>query len=226
MNEPFRPVRAVRYACAVLTDFRIDRLPVDPFRLAADAGIAVAPLSGLRNHPAWAAYDLPSRMGLTRVITIPYPTFCIVYRDEGSSPEQLTLPLARELGHLFMNHYREIPDLSVPGRLFRPEMEREADIFARNLLCPVPVVDVIRYNRPQQARASLFRLNRSAWIHRLNTLNEDRASIDEETANILLYLFRDYLIARRCRACGAEFRDEAQNNACPFCGAGDPEWVL
>ena len=45
MSEPFIPDRAVRYACAVLADYQIGRLPVDPFQLAADAGITLMPLS-------------------------------------------------------------------------------------------------------------------------------------------------------------------------------------
>ena len=226
MSDSFRPDRAVRYACAVLADSGISRLPVDPFRLAADVGITLVPLSAIRDNPNWIPYNLPAALQMTRAVTLSYPTFCIVYRDEDSTPDQLRHVLCHELGHLFMNHYRDYPDRMEPGMPADNTLEAEADSFARNLLAPVPVVDVIRFNRPRQARASLFGLDRPAWIHRLEAIDRDRASVDEDMANTVLFLFRDYLLARRCTACGKTFSDEAQTDRCPFCGAEGADWVL
>ena len=226
MSDSFRPDRAVRYACAVLADSGISRLPVDPFRLAADVGITLVPLSAIRDNPNWIPYNLPAALQMTRAVTLSYPTFCIVYRDEDSTPDQLRHILCHELGHLFMNHYRDYPDRMEPGIPADNALEAEADSFARNLLAPVPVVDVIRFNRPRQARASLFGLDRPAWIHRLEAIDRDRASVDEDMANTVLFLFRDYLLARRCTACGKTFSDEAQIDRCPFCGAEGADWVL
>ena len=226
MSDSFRPDRAVRYACAVLADSGISRLPVDPFRLAADVGITLVPLSAIRDNPNWIPYNLPAALQMTRAVTLSYPTFCIVYRDEDSTPDQLRHVLCHELGHLFMNHYRDYPDRMEPGMPTDNTLEAEADSFARNLLAPVPVVDVIRFNRPRQARASLFGLDRPAWIHRLEAIDRDRASVDEDMANTVLFLFRDYLLARRCTACGKTFSDEAQTDRCPFCGAEGADWVL
>ena len=176
MSDSFRPDRAVRYACAVLADLQIGRLPVDPFRLAADVGISLVPLSAIRDNPNWIPYNMPAALQMTRAVTLSYPTFCIVYRDEDSTPDQLRHVLCHELGHLFMNHYRDFPDRMEPGAQADNALEAEADSFARNLLAPVPVVDVIRFNRPRQARASLFGLDRPAWIHRLDAIDRDRAS--------------------------------------------------
>lgn len=226
MSDSFIPDRAVRYACAVLSDYRITRLPVDPFALAADAGIPMVPLSAIRDNPNWIPYNLPFVLRMTRAVTVTYPTFSIVYRDEDSTPDQLRHVLCHELGHLCMNHYRDYPAYMAQGGRPDPVLEAEADSFARNLLAPVPIVDVIRYNRPLQARASLFGLSKSAWIHRLNTLDQDRNSVDEDMANALLFLFTNYLLARRCPACHHTFRDETHTNRCPFCGAEDAEWVL
>ncbi len=226
MSDSFRPDRAVRYACAVLADSGIGRLPVDPFRLAADVGITLVPLSAIRDNPNWIPYNLPAALQMTRAVTLSYPTFCIVYRDEDSTPDQLRHVLCHELGHLFMNHYRDYPDRMEPGMPADNALEAEADSFARNLLAPVPVVDVIRFNRPRQARASLFGLDRPAWIHRLEAIDRDRVSVDEDMANTVLFIFRDFLLARRCTACGKTFSDEAQADRCPFCGAEGADWVL
>lgn len=228
MSELFIPDRAVRYACAVLTDYRIGRLPVDPFQLAEDVGITLLPLSSVQDNPNWAPYNLPFALRMTRAVTLSYPTFCIAYRDEDSTPDQLRHVLCHELGHLFMNHYRDFPAYMEPGHPVDPALEAEADSFARNLLAPVPVVDVIRYNRPQQARASLFGLSRSAWLHRLDAIDTDRDSVDEDMANTILFMFKDYLLARHCSSCGHTYHDDIQNekDICPFCGAEKPEWVL
>ena len=226
MNTPLRDGRAVRYACAVLADCRIGTLPVDPFDLSSRAGITMLPLSQVQNYPLWVPYDIADILRMTCAVTLTYPTFCIVFRDSDTEPDRLRFALFHELGHIFMNHYRDFPDIMESARSRDSMLEAEADAFALNLMAPVPLVDVIRYNVPRQAKASLFGLSRSAWMRRLDTMDRDRAFVDEETANILIYVFRDYLLGRRCAACGKSFIDEEQKNRCPFCGAPDPEWAL
>ena len=226
MNTPLQGGRAVRYACAVLADCRISALPVDPFALSSRAGITMLPLSQVQNYPLWVPYDIADILQVTCAVTLSYPTFCIVFRDSDIDPDRLRFALFHELGHIFMNHYRDFPEIMESPNGKDSALEAEADSFALNLMAPVPLVDVIRYNRPRQAKASLFGLSRTAWIRRLDTMDRDRAFVDEEMANITLYCFRDFLLGRRCTACGRTFRDEAQNNTCPFCGAPDPDWTL
>ena len=218
--------RAVHYACAVCADLQVGRLPVDPFALAQGAGITLVSLSDVLENPGWFPEDLPARMQMNAVLTLTYPAFCIVFRDDITDPDRLRFPLCRELAHLFMNHYRDYPDQMAPGRIPSGTLEAEADAFARNLLAPVPVVDVIRYNRPLQARAKVFGLPRNTWISRLDMLAADRAFVDEEMANTLIWLFHDYLLGRRCRECGHVFTDEKQEDRCPACGASGPDWNL
>ena len=226
MEVPFRSGRYVRYACAVLADCGISALPVDPFALASRAGIMLVPLSQVENYPLWVPYDIADSLRMTGAVTLSYPAFCIVYRDTGVEPDRLRFALFHELGHIFMNHFRDYPELMGAARGGDSALEAEADAFALNLMAPVPLVDVIRYNRPRQAKASLFGLSRSAWMRRLDTMDRDRAFVDEEMANITLFCFRDYLLGRRCSSCGRTFSDEAQNNTCPFCGCTDLAWTL
>jgi len=218
--------RAVRYACSVCADLLICRLPVDPLDLGQRAGITMVPYSAMLENRGWFPGDLPGRMQMNAVVTLAYPAFCIVFRDDIADPNRLRFPLCHELGHLFMNHYRDYPEQMAPGRIPQAGLEAEADAFARNLLAPVPVVDVIRFNRPLQARGNVFGLPRNTWVTRLDTLAADRAFVDEEMANTLIWLFRDYLLGRRCPRCGHVFTDEKQVNRCPDCGAPDPDWNL
>ena len=226
MDSPLQGGRAVRYACAVLADCRAGTLPADPFDLASRAGIMLLPLSQVNNYPLWVPYDIADFLKMTCAVTLSYPTFCIVFRDYETDTDRLRFALFHELGHIFMNHYRDFPEAMENARPADASLEVEADSFALNLMAPVPLVDVIRYNRPQQAKASLFGLSRSAWMRRLDTMNRDRAFVDEEMANVILYLFSGFLLGRRCPACGKTFTDSEQKNRCPFCGAPDPDWTL
>ena len=218
--------RAVRYACSVCADLRICRLPVDPFDVGSLAGITMMSYSDVLANPGWFPDNLAGRLQMNPVLTLSYPAFCIVYRDDLADPDRLRFPLCHELGHIFMNHYRDYPEQMEEGRIPNSGLEAEADAFARNLLAPVPVVDVIRYNRPKQARGSVFGLPRNTWIARLDALTLDRSYMDEEMANTLIWLFHDYLLGRRCTQCGHVFTDEAQEDRCPVCGAAGPDWDL
>ncbi len=226
MDLPLQNDRAVRYACAVLADCGAAVLPVNPFDLASRAGIMLVPLSEVEKYPLWVPYDIADSLRMTCAVTLSYPTFCIVFRDFETDTNRLRFALFHELGHIFMNHYRDFPETMESARPADRMLEAEADAFALNMMAPVPVVDVIRYNRPRQAKASLFGLSRSAWMRRLDTMDGDRACMDEEMANVILYCFRDFLLERRCASCGKPFRDEEQKNRCPYCGAPDPEWTL
>jgi len=218
--------RAVRYACSVCADLQISRLPVDPYNVGRLAGITMMPYSAVLANPGWFPDDLPGRLQMNTVLTLSYPAFCIVFRDDFSDPDRLRFPLCHELGHIFMNHYRDYPEQMEPDRMPHSSLEAEADAFARNLLAPVPVVDVIRYNRPGQARGPVFGLPRSTWVARLDALTLDRSYTDEDMANTLIWLFHDYLLGRRCAKCGHVFTDDAQEDRCPACGAGEPDWDL
>ena len=223
-----RTDRAVRYACSVCEDLQISRLPVDPFDVAGLAGISIIPYSSVLANPGWFPEDLAVRMRMSPVLTLTYPTFCIVFRDDSGDPDRLRFPLCHELGHLFMNHYRDYPEQMEPGQMARSCLEAEADAFARNLLAPVPIVDVIRYNRPRQARGKVFGLPRNAWVNRLDVLSGDRAYMDEDMANSLIWLFHEYLLGRRCTQCGCTYThsEDKQEDVCPVCGASDPDWNL
>ena len=226
MPTPLRADRAVHYACAVCADLQVSRLPVDPFVLAQSAGITLIPFSSAINAPGFFPQDLGHRLQMTCAVTLTYPTFCIVYRDDLSDRNRLRFALAHELGHLVMNHYRDYPGQMFSGMKADGTLEEEATAFARNLLAPVPLVDVIRYNRPRQARADLFGFSRRDWITRLDALDEDRSHVDEDMANTLIWLFHDYLLGRRCGACGHTFTFDGGEDVCPNCGAASPDWDL
>ena len=72
----------------------------------------------------------------------------------------------------------------------------------------------------------MFGLPRNVWASRLDTLADDRAFVDEDMANMLIWLFHDYLLGRRCPECGHVFTDLRQEDRCPLCGRAEPDWNL
>ena len=88
--------RAVHYACAVCADLQVSRLPVDPFALAQSAGITLVPFSSAMNTPGFFPEDLGHRLQMTCAVTLTYPTFCIVYRDDLSGRGRLRFALAAQ----------------------------------------------------------------------------------------------------------------------------------
>ena len=127
MDTPLQSGRAVRYACAVLADCRIGALPVDPFDLASRAGIMLLPLSQVENYPLWVPYDIADTLRMTCAVTLSYPTFCIVFRDTGTEPDRLRFALFHELGHIFMNHYRDFPEVMETARRGDSALEAEME---------------------------------------------------------------------------------------------------
>ena len=226
MSIPLESGRAVRYACAVLADCGMSSLPMDPLVLASRAGIMLVPLSEVEKYPLWVPYDIADSLRTAYAATLTYPAFCIVFRDFEVEPDRLRFALFHELGHIFMNHYRDFPEAMNPACPDDAALEGEADAFALNMMAPVPLMDVIRYNRPRQAKASLFGMSRTAWMRRLESIDRDRSYVDEDMANVVLFIFRDYLLGRRCTACGKAFTDLEQAGRCPYCGAENPDWTL
>jgi len=149
--------------------------------------------------------------------------YLILYDDMIRSPERIRFSLFHEFGHIAMGHLRDFRIGSLPENE-RRILESEASIFSRNILCPPPIVDLLRSGPEDPRAADLFCVSRGAWQVRLKTLAEDRACIPRRTADLIRVRFRNYLAGRRCRDCGAVFLDESRSGRCPRCGSRYLRW--
>ncbi len=207
---------AVVLACRVLLANQVRLLPPDPEALARGMGFSLCPLSALPAPEEAGAVSSPR--GPEEAFTLSgRGRFWIVYRDGIPSAERIRFSVFHEFGHILMRHF----DFGAPSALTDRQLrllEAEADIFARNFICPPPVLALMRPAKDDAARGALFGLSRSAWRVRRLTAAGDLRLIPGPLADGVRLQFRDYMFGRRCRECGAVFTDEAAAGRCPRCG--------
>lgn len=108
----------------------------------------------------------------------------IIYYNDNLSANWIRFTIAHELGHIFLEHHQKA-GTDILGRTFVPkddyeEYEKEANVFARNLLAPAPLAkEIISGEDEDDAKLSDLR---------------NAFSITESAAKMrLLYLKRDLL---------------------------------
>ena len=217
--EEERRGEAVRMACRVLLSNEVRLLPPDPVPLAAEMGFRLITMSSL----AAAGNENPRQyirhtVGEEAFTVSAGGEYLIVYDDTVRSPERIRFSVFHEFGHILLRHFESWDLTSLPPDRARV-LEDEANTFARNFLCPPPILDLVRGDRQDPKWAALFCMSARAWKTRLRTLPIDRKYIDQRTADLLRIQFRDYMFGRRCEDCGAVFTDEARSGRCPDCGS-------
>lgn len=121
-------VRDAAWLC--LRDYHVDRLPVSVAAIARTAGIKVIKNSAVGELQ-------PSESGLS---FFDGDRWYIIY-DDDDTIERSRFTVAHELGHIFLGHDLK-KGYHARTQMFdvRPEIERDADMFAARLLCPACVL--------------------------------------------------------------------------------------
>ncbi|MBQ8074040.1 MAG: ImmA/IrrE family metallo-endopeptidase [Clostridia bacterium] len=222
--EEERRGQAVRLACRVLLANEVRLLPPDPVALAAQMGFLLVPMLTAARLQAEAPYDfLRKSVGEEACTLYRKGRYIIAYDETVASPERIRFSIFHEFGHILMDHFRRWDPESLPLEAKRV-LEDEANTFARNFLCPPPILDWVRGDPGDGKWAKLFCMSERAWRARVRTLAVDRRYIDQETADALREQFRDYMFGRRCRDCGAVFTDAERRGRCPECGCRALRW--
>lgn len=144
----------------------------------------------------------------------------IFYNDKKAVPGRINWTLAHELGHILLKHH----DIMSPIFLERRSknqintqydiLEKEADWFARTLLCHPYVLErngVKTYDEIM----SVCNISQTAATYREKDIQEKHYIINEPwDKNILLQINK---IARHCRICTNTFY--TQYVFCPICGS-------
>ena len=201
LPEEERRGKAVLLACRVLLANDIRVLPPDPLELARPDRLdfCMIPLLVAKKAQEERPHDwIRSSVGEEAFTMRWRGRYIVAYNDTVANAEL------------------EIEQLRV--------LEEEANTFARNILCPPPIVDLIRGDPRDPKWARLFCVSHQAWQVRLRTMAVDRQYVDQKTAEDLRAQFREYLYGRRCRDCGAVFTDEAGAGRCPQCGCKYLRW--
>ena len=167
--------RSVHAACSFLLHHDVDRLPVDVLQLMRQ----LPKLRIFTYRDAAAVHHLPGAGAITDAIgtedafTVYDPCsgiHTVFYQDEGRSPERIRFTLAHELGHILLRHMDEFSAMTMTADA-SDALEREADLFAANLLAPVPLMRALRAPKPEDRL--IFALSAKSWSVRLETWERD-----------------------------------------------------
>ena len=242
--EAPRRAYAIRTACQQLLAHEVRTLPPDPaamvrgmaYRLITmrEAGRILArqreaefsrsgTREGILAEEAMAYSPLMPEDGEEACTLAAGKKYLIAYDDRVENRDRIRFSIFHELGHIQLGHFEDWN----PGELEerqRRVLEEEANIFARNLLCPPPVLEMVRGDWRDPKWARLFCMSDSAWKVRRETMAVDRKLVEPEMAERLRIQFREYMYGRRCRDCGAVFTDGERRGRCPECGSKYLAW--
>lgn len=96
--------------------------------------------------------------------------YLMLYNDT-KSPDVIRFTLGHELGHYFLDHKKHTA-----------ENDKEANCFARNLLCPLPILDLLSSSN-YFSIPSIFGISFTAALTRLNFINLDRYHLNSDLYN-------------------------------------------
>jgi Zn-dependent peptidase ImmA (M78 family) len=148
--------------------------------------------------------------------------YLICYNDVDSRMirrERFTI--AHELGHYFLGHLEKAgTNILSRGELSEREYllyEREADVFARNLLSPAPLAYKVFYFSPREDACSniqkVFGISYQAAETRLSAMDED---LNYYTGLMTQDCYRINMPFKKvCTACGTILEDNRKK--CPYC---------
>ncbi len=123
-------------------------------------------------------------------------SFYISYNDRVSPESRIRFTLLHEIAHICLNH---IDILKVMGKngeemtqIRQDILEKEANAFARNALCPVSVVKEIKINEASHL-SQVFGISQNAAKVRLKLLETDYKYLDNDTYKGQLIAFSEFI---------------------------------
>lgn len=185
MSKPFRLTMAKQGAEALVREFGIDSLAVDPFAVAARRGIVVEPKADAAE-------------GVSGMLLRHGNVFGILYSTQIESEGFQRFSIAHELGHYFLDGHVDhvLPadgyHASRAGFASNDPYELEADHFAAGLLMPSHLVRrELRKHEPGLAAieslATLCKTSLTATAIRYAELSEDAVAVVMSTGPYIDY---------------------------------------
>ncbi len=203
----------------------IRSLPVDPFELIR------------RNKWPLRTYQYHSeKLGISvRDIIDTYETedaftiyqdgrYSINYNDEITSPGRIRFTLMHEIGHIYLNHLSEFEQTVLTrSGLSDAEyelLEKEANIFAAEVLSPFPVLQKLGWDKHTTIQ-KYCGLSKRAAISRVAQLLGATNNNGQQNKTILNNFYK-YIYQKKCTHCGLGLVAENEKY-CPVCG-NSLEW--
>ncbi len=148
--------------------------------------------------------------------------YSISYNDDlnTNTDERIRFTIAHEIGHIYLGHLKDFKETEIHRYGLNKKsysiLEKEADTFARNLLCPYPLLKKVINNfsiNPINIKtiSETFKISRQASNIRLNLINYDKKH--PYNKNIELIKIYGY---KYCEVCHNS--DISCSNICYICG--------
>lgn len=218
--------KAVQTAEQVLEDYGISQVPVRLEQI----------LSSLSNEIGIMPYTkLMQKHGLsyTEVIEMvdsdlgacaydPCSARYVIYYNDKLSKPWCRFTICHELGHIFLEHHLEA-GTNILCRSFIPkkdykEYEKEADVFARTLLSPAPLAQMIIAESSKFSQindvSSAFNITEKAARMRIDFILRDLKDCTQQMKDFFERV--EILYRRSCTQCGYALPREY--TYCPICG--------
>lgn len=126
-------------------------------KYSKDMGVSIRDLISIcESYAGCTFYEQSTKRYLILYNTNPYRTV----------PGRIRWTKAHELGHIVLGHFDHL-SCNSSRKLSDKELESEADYFAANLLCPMPLFKTFDVSSPAQIQ-SQFGLSKEASINRWN----------------------------------------------------------
>ncbi len=136
--------------------------------------------------------------------------------------------LAHELGHILLGHYKIIKPTLLQRKHISQEsyqiLEKEADFFAKSLLCHPYVLSQCGTQNPYLIKKTC-RISTAAAKNRVSEIKQIRLSGKKPLLSDfwLIKQFHDFAYKRHCSLCGSYFISQ-NANFCPVCGNPSLRW--
>ncbi|WDL96897.1 ImmA/IrrE family metallo-endopeptidase [Alicyclobacillus sp. ALC3] len=164
------------------------------------------------------ARELPSEDGFTVRKSGKYT---IAYNDGVRTRERIRWTLLHEIGHIYLGHFKEFDETllnrgGLDDRAMRV-LENEADVFARNVLAPAPIVRELSRNvNTAYLLRTVFDLSGQATRMRIRYLSADlRFRFESLTQQFDTFINR-VLYGKECTVCHYYFATPGAIY-CPVC---------
>nr|DAS50865.1 MAG TPA: IrrE protein [Caudoviricetes sp.] len=215
-------------ALTTFTYFNVLNFPVDIKTLIKSEGIKLKKYSTVAKKVGITVEEVCKeyQTDLAYIFRDNTGKYAIAYND--TKPEyMIRFSLAHELGHYVLLHLEDFDEtvLRYRGSNLTEKkysvLEREANCFARNLISPAPIADLI----PQEVYREYFGIGFEAKQTRIGCLSSDKYYTkllsDDIDEMHFLNLRKRLKHAHQCSVCNAIFSKKSISY-CPFCGDAAP----
>ena len=219
---------ATQMALTTFTYFNVLNFPVDIKTLIKSEGIKLKKYSTVAKKVGITVEEVCKeyQTDLAYIFRDNTGKYAIAYND--TKPEyMIRFSLAHELGHYVLLHLEDFDEtvLRYRGSNLTEKkysvLEREANCFARNLISPAPIADLI----PQEVYREYFGIGFEAKQTRIGCLSSDKYYTkllsDDIDEMHFLNLRKRLKHAHQCSVCNAIFSKKSISY-CPFCGDAAP----